>query len=35
MVLPQGHGKATRLVAGLRTTGMVVPMVFNGPTNGD
>lgn len=30
-----GHRKTTRLVAGLRMTGMVAPMVLDGPINGD
>ena len=30
-----GHRKTTTLVAGLRTTGMVAPMVLDGPINGD
>lgn len=32
---PHGHRKTTTLVAGLRTTGMVAPMVMDGPINGD
>jgi len=32
---PHGHRKTTTLVAGLRMTGMVAPMVFDGPINGD
>ena len=32
---PHGHRKTTTLVAGLRTTGMVAPMVLDGPINGD
>lgn len=34
MGFPHGHRKTTTLVAGLRMTGMVVPMVLDGP-NGD
>jgi transposase len=30
-----GHRKTTMLVAGLRMTGMVAPMVLDGPINGD
>ncbi|MDR6129059.1 transposase [Sphingomonas sp. SORGH_AS802] len=30
-----GHRKTTRLVAGWRMTGMVAPMVLDGPINGD
>jgi transposase len=30
-----GHRKTTTLVAGLRMTGMVAPMVLDGPINGD
>lgn len=33
--LPHGHCKAIALVAGLRRTGTVVPMVLDGPINGD
>ena len=32
---PHGHRKTTTLVAGLRMTGMVAPMVLDGPINGD
>lgn len=32
---PHGHRKTTTLVAGLRRTGMVAPMVMDGPINGD
>ena len=32
---PQGHRKTTTLVAGLRMTGMIAPMVLDGPINGD
>ena len=35
MGYPQGHRKTTTLVAGLRMTGMVAPMVLDGPINGD
>ncbi|MDR6146229.1 transposase [Sphingomonas sp. SORGH_AS870] len=35
MGYPHGHRKTTTLVAGLRTTGMVAPMVLDGPINGD
>jgi transposase len=35
MGFPHGHRKTTTLVAGLRTTGMVAPMVLDGPINGD
>ncbi len=35
MGFPHGHRKTTTLVAGLRMTGMVAPMVLDGPTNGD
>lgn len=35
MGLPHGHRKTTTLVAGLRTTGMVAPMVLDGPINGE
>jgi transposase len=33
--LPHGHRMTTTLVAGLRMTGMVAPMVLDGPINGD
>lgn len=33
--VPHGHWKTTTLVAGLRLTGMVAPMVLDGPINGD
>ena len=33
--VPHGHWKATTLVAGLRNTGMVAPMVLDGPINGE
>jgi transposase len=32
---PHGHRKTTTLVAGLRMTGMVAPMVLDGPINDD
>lgn len=32
---PHGHRKTTTLIAGLRMTGMVAPMVLDGPINGD
>ena len=35
MGFPHGHRKTTTLVAGLRKTGMVAPMVLDGPINGD
>jgi transposase len=35
MGFPHGHRKTTTLVAGLRITGMVAPMVLDGPINGD
>jgi transposase len=31
--IPQGHWKTTTLVAGLRSTGMMAPMVLDGPMN--
>jgi len=31
--IPQGHWKTTTFVAGLRLTGMVAPMVVDGPMN--
>ncbi len=34
MGFPHGHGKTTTLVAGLRNTGMVAPLVIDGPING-
>lgn len=34
MAIPHGHRKTTTLVAGLRNTGMVAPLVVNGPING-
>ena len=35
MGFPHGHHKTTTLVAGLRMTGTVAPMVLDGPINGD
>jgi transposase len=35
MGFPHGHRKTTTLVAGLRLSGMVAPMVLDGPVNGD
>ena len=35
MGYPHGHGKTTTLVDGLRMTGMIAPMVLDGPNNGD
>jgi transposase len=35
MGFPHGHRKTTTLVAGLRLTGMVAPMVLEGPINGE
>jgi transposase len=35
MGFPHGRRKTTTLVAGLRTSGMVAPMVLDGPINGD
>ncbi len=32
--IPRGHWKTTTFVAGLRQTGMVAPMVLDGPING-
>jgi transposase len=32
--VPHGHWKTTTFVAGLRCTGMVAPMVLDGPING-
>ncbi len=32
--VPRGHWKTTTLVAGLRNSGMVAPMVLDGPING-
>lgn len=33
--IPHGHWKTTTFVAGLRTRGMVAPMVLDGPINGE
>lgn len=35
MGFPHAHHKTTTLIAGLRTSGMVAPMVLDGPINGD
>ncbi len=35
MGFPHGHRKTTTLVAGLRLSGMMAPMVLDGPINGD
>ena len=35
MGFPHGHRKTTTLVAGLRQSGTVAPMVLDGPINGD
>ncbi|KAB2729707.1 IS630 family transposase [Brucella intermedia] len=35
MGFPHGHRKTTTLVAGLRNTGMVPPLVIDGPINGE
>lgn len=35
MGFPHGHRKTTALVAGLRMTGVVAPMVLDGPISGD
>lgn len=35
MGFPHGHRKTTTLVAGLRRTGMVAPLVIDGPINGE
>ena len=35
MGFPHGHHKITTLVAGLRMTGMVAPMVLDRPIDGD
>ena len=32
--IPHGHWKTTTFVAGLRSTGMMAPMVLDGPING-
>jgi transposase len=33
--IPHGHWKTTTFVAGLRNTGMIAPMVLDGPINGE
>jgi transposase len=33
--IPHGHWKTTTVVAGLRNSGMVAPMVLDGPVNGE
>jgi transposase len=33
--IPHGHWQTTTFVAGLRSSGMVAPMVLDGPINGD
>lgn len=33
--IPHGHWKTTTFVAGLRSSGMVAPMVLDGPINGE
>ena len=35
VAVPHGHWKTTTFVAGLRNTGMIAPMVLNGPINGE
>jgi hypothetical protein len=35
MGFPHSHRKTTTLVAGLRSTGMVAPLVIDGPINGE
>jgi len=35
MGVPHGHWKTTTFVAGLRTTGIVAPLVLDGPINGE
>lgn len=35
MGFPHGRRKTTTLVAGLRMTGMIAPMVLDGPINGE
>ena len=35
MGYPHGHRKTTTLLAGLRTSGMIAPMVLDGPINGE
>ncbi len=32
--IPHGHWKTTTFIAGLRTSGMIAPMVLDGPING-
>jgi hypothetical protein len=32
--IPHGHWKTTTFIAGLRNSGMVAPMVLDGPING-
>ena len=34
MAVPHGHWKTTTLIAGLRLSGIVAPMVLDGPING-
>ncbi len=34
MGVPHGHRKTTTLIAGLRLSGMIAPMVLDGPVNG-
>jgi transposase len=34
MAVPQGHWKTTTFVVGLRTTGLVTPVVVDGPMTG-
>lgn len=35
VAVPHGHWKTTTFVAGLRNSGMVAPMVLDGPINGE
>ena len=35
MGVPHGHWKTTTFVAGLRTTGIIAPLVHDGPINGE
>ncbi len=35
MGIPHGHWKTTTFVTGLRTTGIVAPLVLDGPINGE
>ena len=35
VAIPHGHWKTTTFVAGLRNSGMVAPMVLDGPINGE